>query len=113
MADQPKVLVVDDEEPIRDSCRQVLTKAGYECHTAVDGIEGLQLVDIRKPAEVAIGTIAGAVATPVRQLPKRTGELDIGRHVVPGMVEAGEACVYDFAADLLARYTYQGDNASQ
>jgi len=41
MADQLTVLVVDDEEPIRDSCRQVLTKAGYECHTAVDGIEGL------------------------------------------------------------------------
>lgn len=43
MADKRKILVVDDEEPIRDSCNQVLSKAGHECHTAVDGIEGLRL----------------------------------------------------------------------
>jgi len=49
MADQLKVLVVDDEEPIRDSCRQVLTKAGYECHTAVDGIEGLHFAHQVEP----------------------------------------------------------------
>lgn len=44
MTDQQTVLIVDDEEAIRDSCRQVLSKSGYECHTAVDGIEGLHLV---------------------------------------------------------------------
>jgi two-component system, sensor histidine kinase and response regulator len=49
MVDQPKVLVVDDEEPIRDACRQVLTKAGYECHTAVDGIEGLHFAHQVEP----------------------------------------------------------------
>lgn len=43
MTDQQTVLIVDDEEAIRDSCRQVLSKSGYECHTAVDGIEGLHL----------------------------------------------------------------------
>jgi len=43
MTDQQTVLIVDDEEAIRDSCRQVLSKSGYECHTAVDGIEGLRL----------------------------------------------------------------------
>jgi len=43
MADEHRILVVDDEETIRDACNQVLTKAGYDCHTAVDGIEGLHL----------------------------------------------------------------------
>jgi len=43
MADRHRILVVDDEETIRDACNQVLTKAGYDCHTAVDGIEGLHL----------------------------------------------------------------------
>jgi len=43
MTDQQTVLIVDDEEAIRDSCRQVLSKSGYACHTAVDGIEGLHL----------------------------------------------------------------------
>ncbi|MBN2564953.1 MAG: response regulator [Candidatus Eisenbacteria bacterium] len=54
MADQLKVLVVDDEEPIRDSCRQVLTKAGYECHTAVDGIEGLHYAHQIEPDVVLL-----------------------------------------------------------
>ena len=54
MTDQPKVLVVDDEEPIRDSCRQVLTKAGYECHTAVDGIEGLHFAHQVEPDVVLL-----------------------------------------------------------
>ena len=50
--------------------------------TAVDfaerrgDIEGLQLVDIRNPGEVALGTIDGADAIPVGQLPARIAELD-------------------------------------
>jgi len=39
-------------------------------------VEGLQLVDIRNPGEVANGTIEGAASIPVGQLPKRLDELD-------------------------------------
>lgn len=35
------ILVIDDEECIRDSCCQVLTKAGYRVLTAVNGEVGL------------------------------------------------------------------------
>lgn len=49
MADRQTVLVIDDEEAIRDSCRQVLTKAGYDCHTALDGIEGLHVAHQVEP----------------------------------------------------------------
>ncbi len=49
MADRRTVLVIDDEEAIRDSCRQVLAKAGYDCHTAVDGIEGLHIAHQVEP----------------------------------------------------------------
>ncbi len=38
-------------------------------------IEGLQLLDIRNPGEVALGTIDGAVPIPVGQLPGRLDEL--------------------------------------
>ncbi len=54
MTDRQTVLVVDDEEAIRDSCRQVLLKAGYECHTAVDGIEGLHLTHQLDPQVVLL-----------------------------------------------------------
>ncbi len=39
-------------------------------------IVGLQLVDIRNPGEVALGSIEGAGAIPVGQLPRRLDELD-------------------------------------
>jgi DNA-binding NtrC family response regulator len=35
------ILVIDDEECMRDSCRQALTKAGYDVETAIDGEAGL------------------------------------------------------------------------
>lgn len=35
------ILVIDDEECIRDSCCQVLTKAGYRVQTAINGEVGL------------------------------------------------------------------------
>jgi len=38
------ILVIDDEECIRDSCCQVLTKAGYRVETAVNGEAGLTKV---------------------------------------------------------------------
>ena len=41
-----------------------------------DGIDGLQLVDIRNPGEFALGTIEGALPLPVGQLPGRLDELD-------------------------------------
>ncbi len=39
-------------------------------------IDGLQLVDIRNPGEVQLGTIEGAITIPVGQLPGRLDELD-------------------------------------
>lgn len=42
---QFKVLVVDDEEPMREVCSEVLTAAGYGVATASDGWEALGLLD--------------------------------------------------------------------
>jgi len=36
-----KILIIDDDESIRDSCTQVLKNTGYEIHTAEDGEKGL------------------------------------------------------------------------
>lgn len=35
------ILIIDDAECIRDSCCQVLTKAGYQVETAINGEVGL------------------------------------------------------------------------
>ncbi|HYN32774.1 MAG TPA: rhodanese-like domain-containing protein, partial [Ilumatobacteraceae bacterium] len=39
-------------------------------------IGGIQIVDIRNPGEVALGSVPGATAIPVGQLPGRVDELD-------------------------------------
>lgn len=39
-----KVLVIDDEKPIRDSLKGVLEDEGYEVYTAEDGTTGLRIV---------------------------------------------------------------------
>ncbi|UCH10705.1 MAG: sigma-54-dependent Fis family transcriptional regulator [Fidelibacterota bacterium] len=43
MAVSPNILVIDDDEPIRDSCQQTLSKAGCRVKTAKEGNEGLLL----------------------------------------------------------------------
>ncbi len=40
-----RILVIDDEEIIRESCRRVLEPAGYEVRTAISGGEGLQALE--------------------------------------------------------------------
>lgn len=42
------VLIVDDEEGIRRTLRNYLVLSGYECITAADGPEALQLIRDRK-----------------------------------------------------------------
>ena len=44
--------------------------------------DGVQLVDVRGPSEVALGRITGAVSIPLTELVTRTDELDRGRPVV-------------------------------
>src|SRR5271154_7122925 len=44
-AAKERILVVDDEEPIREIICSMLTSAGYRCRTANDGLEALAMLD--------------------------------------------------------------------
>lgn len=48
-----KILVVDDEEIIRDGCARILGKDGIQVHAAVDGAEGLAKAKV-VPCEIAL-----------------------------------------------------------
>ena len=53
MTDQsqkPLILIIDDEEALRDGCRQVLEKCGYFVLTAEQGNEGIKLAHEHEPA---------------------------------------------------------------
>ena len=68
----PYVAMLDHPDRVRQASR--LTAVDFD--TRRDDIEGLQLIDIRNPGEVALGALAGATTIPVGQLPSRLDELD-------------------------------------
>jgi len=45
MAENPRILIIDDEEIVRDSCTQILAKSNYEILTASNGKDGLALLE--------------------------------------------------------------------
>lgn len=49
IAQKPLFLIIDDEESLRDGCRQTLEKSGYRVLTAADGVEGIEIALESKP----------------------------------------------------------------
>ena len=49
MDDTPRILIIDDEEIVRDSCIQILAKNNYEIKTAENGQAGLELLEEFQP----------------------------------------------------------------
>ncbi len=49
MDDRAKILIIDDEEIVRDSCIQILAKNNYEIATAENGAQGLEMLDDFRP----------------------------------------------------------------
>lgn len=54
MKEHAKIVIIDDEEVVLDSCTQILQGQNYEISTAPDGTQGLALVDTAKPDLVFI-----------------------------------------------------------
>ena len=52
----PSILIIDDEEYVRDALQMVLERAGYEVRVASDGNEALE-VQREEPAELIITDI--------------------------------------------------------
>ena len=44
-----RVLLIEDEELIRENCKELLEHAGYECLVAENGTEGIELATKNKP----------------------------------------------------------------
>ena len=49
MSNEPVILIIDDEEIVRDSCTLVLSKCNYRIYAAPDGNAGLKMVEEHKP----------------------------------------------------------------
>ena len=69
---QPIVVMAANPERVERTSR--LTAVQFERSRAE--VDGIQIVDVRNPGEVQLGTISGSVLIPVGQLPDRLDELD-------------------------------------
>lgn len=70
--EQPLAVMASNQDRVQRASRMTAT----EFMNLSAEIASLQLVDIRNPGEISLGTITGATPIPVGQLPERVGELD-------------------------------------
>jgi len=100
--ERPVVLIIDDEESIRDSCSQIVTKAGYAVETAANGGEGIEKIKTNLPDLVLVDLkMPGMNGMEVLEELKR-----IDPHIIPvvitgygtidSAVEAMKRGAYDF-----------------
>lgn len=102
MPENAIILVIDDEQAIRDACCQVLSKAGYEMQTAEDGNVGLEKVAEARPDLVLVDL--KMPRTSGMEVLEKIAEMDpsiicvviTGYATIESAVEAMKRHAYDF-----------------
>jgi len=98
----PFILVVDDEESMRDSCSKILKKDGFLADTAKDGYTGLEKIEKNKPDLVLIdlkmpGISGMEVLEKIKEIdPNIIPVVITGYSTVESAVEAMKRGAYDF-----------------
>lgn len=49
MADGKQILIIEDDASVRQLVSRLLTKSGYACTTATDGLDGLRALELAIP----------------------------------------------------------------
>src|SRR5260370_7083592 len=70
-----RILVVDDEEAIREIVSSMLTFAGYSCLQAASGIEALAVLNSGEEFELMLSDLIMADLAALRLLPRTTHTL--------------------------------------
>ena len=94
-----KILVVDDEEDIRDLLRDILTDSGYEVITAEDGLKAVSEVKKSPPDLIILDVMMPIISGPrlmvlLRSYAEPVSKIPIiicsASHVVDEVVNSGE-----------------------
>jgi len=102
MIDNAKILIIDDEEIVLDSCREILSGAHYEIATATDGEHGLELLDELGPdlmfVDLKMPGISGfdVLERARERHPHVVAIVITGYSTVSSAVEAMKRGAYDF-----------------
>ena len=96
------ILIIDDEEALRDGCRQVLEKSGYDVLTAGQGIDGIKLARERLPEmafiDLKMPNISGMEIIEIlsRDIPDMVLVMITGFATIVSAVEAIQKGAYDY-----------------
>jgi two-component system, cell cycle sensor histidine kinase and response regulator CckA len=90
----PTLLVVDDEEGVRNLAARMLRDAGYEVLTAADGAEALSLVQSAQAVDVVVSDL---------RMPEMDGEILAGR-----VAQHDPACRFVFISGFPGTRTLPG-----
>lgn len=99
---KPLILIIDDEEALRDGCRQALEKAGYAVLTVGEGIEGIKIAREIKPAiafvDLKMPRISGMEVIEIlyRDIPDIVLIMITGYATIVSAVEAMQKGAYDY-----------------
>ena len=102
LTDEAAVAVIDDEESMREGCRQTLSEEGYRAMVAEDGQQGLRLVERDRPNVVLVdlkmpGIGGMEVLKGIRQIdPDIITIVITGYGTIPSAVEAMKAGAFDY-----------------
>ena len=105
MTDQsqkPLILIIDDEEALRDGCRQVLERCGYAVLTAEQGVEGIKLAREHMPemafVDLKMPNISGMEIIEIlsREVPDIVPVMITGFATIVSAVEAIQKGAYDY-----------------
>lgn len=99
---KPLILVIDDEESMRDSCSQILTRDGFQAETAENGYTGLEKIKETKPDLVLIDLKMPGISG--MEVLEKTKDIDpsiisvviTGYATIESAVEAMKKGAYDF-----------------
>jgi signal transduction histidine kinase len=99
---KPLILIIDDEEALRDGCSQVLEKAGYAALTAEQGIEGIKIAREHLPdmafIDLKMPNISGMEIIEIlsRDIPDIVLVMITGFATIVSAVEAMQKGAYDY-----------------
>ncbi|MEI8173723.1 MAG: hybrid sensor histidine kinase/response regulator [Deltaproteobacteria bacterium] len=116
---KPLILIIDDEEALRDGCRQALEKSGYTVLTAGEGVEGIKIAREQIPdmafVDLKMPNISGMEIIDIlsRDIPDMVLIMITGYASIVSAVEAMQKGAYDylpkpFTPDQLRALTRRG-----
>jgi two-component system sensor histidine kinase/response regulator len=102
VSEREKIVVIDDDYAMRLSCRQILTKSGFEVETFEDGVQGLEGIAALRPSlalvDLKMPGLSGMEVIPrIREIdPEIVIVVITGYATISTAVDAMKSGAYDF-----------------